>query len=223
MDKAKHQERQLVRSESLHKHISGNLNFDWPDLAILFCAVVIASVGLAEENSPIIVGSMLISPLMSPLLGVGYGITRREFTMIKQGALLLGLQLMISLVASTGYFLVMQNATVNEAILSRTNITVGVAIVAFFGGLAAIIGSAKKDSGNILPGVAIAASLMPPLATVGFGLANASWDIALHAGELFFLNVGMIILGAALGTLPIVNRQRAEKRNDNHKWKSKGK
>lgn len=223
MDKAKHQERQLVRSQKLHEHIADNLTFDWPDFAILFCAVVIASVGLAEENSPIIVGSMLISPLMSPLLGIGYGASRREWLMVKQGALLLGGQLVISLTASTGYFFIMSGEMVNEAILSRTSITIGVAVVAFFGGLAAIIGSAKKDSGNILPGVAIAASLMPPLATVGFGLANASWDIALHAGELFLLNVCLIVLGAAIGTLPIMERQKAERRQDNRKWKSKGK
>lgn len=207
-----HQNKQFIRANSLKKHILDNLVLDWSDFMILFCAIVIASVGLAEENSPIIVGSMLISPLMDPLLGIGYGGVLRNKKLFLKGCLLLFLQIVVAIIASTIYFLLAPDATVNQAILDRTSLSIGIAIVAFFGGLAAIIGSAKKDSGNILPGVAIAASLMPPLATIGFGIATQSSAIFSGSLILFLANVCLIILGAGLGTIPIALTQKAERK-----------
>ncbi|NVY96331.1 DUF389 domain-containing protein [Lactobacillus sp. DCY120] len=196
---------QFLHASALKKHVVDNLTLDWSDFTILFCAIVIASVGLGEENSPIIVGSMLISPLMDPLLGLGYGLAIKNRTLFQKGLLILFLQIVLSIGTATIYFLIIDNSAANKALLARTNLSLGIAIVALFGGLAAIIGSAKKDSGNILPGVAIAASLMPPLVTIGFGIARKSWPIFQGAWILFLMNISLIILGAAVGTFALIH------------------
>lgn len=207
------EDRQFVRQESLKKHIGDNLIIDWSDFVILFCSVIIASIGLEKENVPIIVGSMLISPLMDPLLGIGYGGLLRKKDLFNQGCKLLFLQIGVAICASTAYFCITINPQVNQAIIDRTSLSIGVALVAFFGGVAAIIGSAKKDSGNILPGVSIAAALMPPLATIGFGIATLSWDIFIGSLSLFLLNIFLIILGSAIASIPIMHTQSKEKIN----------
>lgn len=200
-------DRQFIRSETLKTHISNSLSRDWSDYAILFCAIIISSVGLAENNLPIIVGSMLISPLMSPLLGISYGGVAKHKNILRKSIKLLIFQIFVGMVGSTIYFLASPHLNINQAILNRTQITLGVGVVALFGGVAAMIGSARRDPGNILPGVAIAASLMPPLATVGFGIATLNFDIFYGALLMFLTNVLLIILGASLGAIPIIYTQ----------------
>ncbi len=159
---------------------------------ILVCAAVIASIGLDLNSAAVIIGAMLISPLMSPILGIGLaiGINDRE-TLWKSCQ-----NFLIATIASIGtsclYFYITPFGDATPEILARTNPTLLDVGVALFGGIAGIVAGSHKDKTNALPGVAIATALMPPLCTVGFGLATGNWDIWTDALYLFFINAVII-------------------------------
>ncbi len=159
---------------------------------ILICAAVIASIGLDLNSAAVIIGAMLISPLMSPILGIGLaiGINDRE-TLWKSCQ-----NFFIATIASIGtsclYFYLTPFGYATPEILARTNPTLLDVGVALFGGIAGIVAGSHKDKTNALPGVAIATALMPPLCTVGFGLATSNWDIWTDALYLFFINAVII-------------------------------
>jgi uncharacterized hydrophobic protein (TIGR00271 family) len=157
---------------------------------LLMCSIMIASLGLDMNSPAIIIGAMLISPLMSPILGIGLavGITDKETLYISLRHF--GVSIAIALITSFLYFLInpLGQLEATEEIISRTEPTPLDAMVAIFGGIAGIISSSRKDSSNAIPGVAIATALMPPLCVAGYGLARAEYTIFLNAFYLFFLN-----------------------------------
>ncbi len=155
---------------------------------LLMCSIVIASLGLDLNSPAVIIGAMLISPLMSPILGVGLGIAVND----KEGAFIslqhFTVAILIALFASTLYFLITPFGELTPEIEARTAPTLLDGLVAVFGGVAGIISVSRKDKSSAIPGVAIATALMPPLCVTGYGLANANWQVALNSFYLFFLN-----------------------------------
>ena len=179
--------------------IRSNIPFRGPNVYILFVAIIIASVGLNVNSIPVIIGAMLISPLMGPItgLGLGLGTNDRELVLfsIKNLLVMVG----ISLLAATLYFILTPLEIENPTeLLARTRPTIYDVFIALFGGLAGVLETARKEKGTVISGVAIATALMPPLCTVGYGIANLSWQYTIGALFLFSINCIFIAMAAYL-------------------------
>ena len=169
------------------------------NLVILTCAIFIASIGLNMNSTATIIGAMLISPLMSPLLAIGTGIATYQTDLMKKGAFSLLAEVAISLAASTTYFFLSPLTFPSQEILARTSPTIWDVLIAFFGGIAGIIGATKRGANNIVPGVAIATALMPPLCAAGYGLGTSHLHFFVGAFYLFTINAIFIMLTAFAG------------------------
>lgn len=194
-------EDQLLRSDIIDRNVRRSLNLSWINFAVLFCAVIIACVGLNMDSVAVIIGAMLISPIMDPIIGMGYGVAVRDSSMLKKAVVVFLIEIVVGLIAATIYFALSPIKDASEQLLARTQPAIWDVLIAFFGGFAGIIGSAKKEPGNILPGVAIATALIPPLSTVGYGLSQFNWSIVFSAGYLFLINSFFIALATMIGTL----------------------
>ena len=181
------------------ENIRKNIPFRGPNVYILFVAIIIASVGLNVNSIPVIIGAMLISPLMGPItgLGLGLGTNDRELVLfsIKNLLVMVG----TSLLAATMYFMLTPLEIDNPTeLLARTRPTIYDVFIALFGGLAGVLETARKEKGTVISGVAIATALMPPLCTVGYGIANLSWQYTVGALFLFSINCIFIAMAAYL-------------------------
>ena len=188
-----------VDSPAASENIRKNIPFRGPNVYILFVAIIIASVGLNINSIPVIIGAMLISPLMGPItgLGLGLGTNDRELVLfsIKNLLVMVG----ISLLAATLYFILTPLEIDNPTeLLARTRPTIYDVFIALFGGLAGVLETARKEKGTVISGVAIATALMPPLCTVGYGIANLSWQYTIGALFLFSINCIFIAMAAYL-------------------------
>jgi uncharacterized hydrophobic protein (TIGR00271 family) len=161
---------------------------------MLMCSIVIASIGLSQNSQAVIIGAMLISPLMSPILGVGLGVAINDHDTLFKSLQHLGLAILITLVTSTIYFAVTPFGGITDEISARTEPTFLDIFIAIFGGIAGIVSIARKDISTTLPGVAIATALMPPLCVTGYGIANGEWNVAATSFYLFFLNTFFVAL-----------------------------
>ena len=169
------------------------------NMVVMMCAILIASVGLNTNSVAVIIGAMLISPLMGSILAIAYGTAIASTTVIERHTLGFVMQILISLMTSTIYFLSSPVKDVTSELAARTEPSAFAVIVAFAGGIAGIIGSTRKDKvTNVIPGVAIATAIMPPLCTCGFAIANGKWDMFLKAAYLFIINAYFIFLAAEL-------------------------
>ncbi|MHC3376547.1 TIGR00341 family protein [Ligilactobacillus equi] len=177
------------------------------DFVILTCAIGIASVGLNMNSVATIIGAMLISPLMGPILGLGVGLAASHRQLFFKAALALIIEVTISLLASTLYFKLTPITVGGSEILNRTAPTLWDVLIAVFGGTAGVIGATKKQANNIVPGVAIATALMPPLCTAGYGLAQGNLTYFGGALYLFLINSFFIMLTAWLG-IKFIYRQK---------------
>ncbi len=196
--------------DEIHENILDGINIGGANFIILICAIIIASVGLNMNATAVIIGAMLISPLMGPILGIGYGVGTYNAKLIKKSLAILGLEIFISMVTSTIYFSLSPISSAGSEILSRTTPNIWDVIIAFTGGIAGIVGITRNKTGNVIPGVAIATALMPPLCTSGYGLASRNMDIFLGAGYLFFINAFFIALSTLIG----VKLMKIPKRNN---------
>lgn len=169
------------------------------NLCVLICAMVIASVGLNVSSTAVIIGAMLISPIMGSILASAYGNVSADYRMLRNYLVGFGIQVAISISAATIYFLFSPVKEPTVELLARTSPTFFDVLIAFFGGIAGIIGQTRLDKTNtVIPGVAIATALMPPLCTCGFSIANGRWDMLLGAGYLFIINAYFIFLAACI-------------------------
>lgn len=166
---------------------------------ILIFAIFVASIGLNVNSTAVIIGAMLISPLMGPIMGVGLGIAVYDFDLVKRALFNLGIATLISLVVSALYFSVSPLQEAQSELLARTTPNVWDVLIAFFGGLAGIVGVTRKDKSNVIPGVAIATALMPPVCTAGFGIATRQWSFVGGALYLYTINCVFIGLATAIG------------------------
>ncbi len=181
-------------SENIHNNLTSGVKLKGSPLVILFCAIIIASVGLNTNSTAVIIGAMLISPLMNPILAMGYSISTYDGKLFKTALGTFLTLFSIALATSTVYFMLTPITTATSEILARTEPGIFDFIIAFVGGTAGIVGVSRKEKSNVIPGVAIATALMPPLCTVGYGFASGQPDIAQGAFYLFSINVFFIIL-----------------------------
>ena len=169
------------------------------NMCVLVCAMVIASVGLNTGSTAVILGAMLISPLMGSILAAAYAVSSADYSLLRKHLIGFIMQIIISVAASTVYFLLSPVKEPTSELMARTSPSLFDVLIAFFGGLAGIIGQTRKDKvTNIIPGVAIATALMPPLCTCGYSIANGSWKMLAGAAYLFIINTYFIGLSACL-------------------------
>ena len=184
-----------IDTDSATKSIRSNVSFRGPNVWILAFSIIIASVGLNVNSTAVIIGAMLISPLMGPIIGIGLGLGVNDTKLIKVGLKNLIVMVSISLIASTLYFLLTPLKLANPTeLLARTNPTIYDVIIALFGGAAGLLEISRKDKGTVLSGVAIATALIPPLCTAGYGLASGTFKYFLGALMLFIINGVFIII-----------------------------
>jgi uncharacterized hydrophobic protein (TIGR00271 family) len=187
-----------------YKQSIGNIKtevaFKGFNIWILICSILVCSLGLNMNSTAVVIGAMLISPLMGPIVGLGLGIGIYDSKLIFRALKNLGVAAGISILTAFVFFRITPTEVVPE-ILARTKPTVLDLFVAFFGGVAGILAASRCISTNVVPGVAIATALMPPLCTAGFGLASGNWDYFAGAFYLFLMNTIMISVAALLVTL----------------------
>jgi uncharacterized hydrophobic protein (TIGR00271 family) len=184
--------------------IRDNAQVGGTNLWVLICAIVIASVGLNVNSTAVIIGAMLISPLMGPIIALGYGAGIDDHGLMRLALRNLATFVVISLLASTSYFLVTPLGEAHSELLARTSPSIWDVAIAFFGGAAGMIGLTRRGQGTLIPGVAIATALMPPLCTTGYGLATGQPAFFLGAFFLFLINCVFI----GLATLAITRMLR---------------
>jgi uncharacterized hydrophobic protein (TIGR00271 family) len=168
------------------------------NLWVLILAIFIASIGLNVNSTAVIIGAMLISPLMGPIMGVGYGVGISDFALVRTSLKNLGIATLLALITSTAYFAISPLTTAHSELLARTSPSIWDVLIALLGGLAGIVATTRKEKAIVIPGVAIATALMPPLCTAGFGLATGNWPFFFGAFYLFTINSVLIALSAAL-------------------------
>ncbi len=182
--------------EKIHESIVRDTVFKGTNLWILVFAIIVASVGLNMNSTAVIIGAMLISPLMGPINGMGYSIATYNFLLFKQSVRNFSFAVIAALLASTLYFVVSPIATAHSELLARTSPTIYDVLIALFGGLAGVVAISSKQKGNVIPGVAIATALMPPLCTAGYGLATGQMSFFFGAMYLFTINTVFIALSS---------------------------
>lgn len=169
------------------------------NMCVLICAILIASVGLDTGSVAVIIGAMLISPLMGSILAMAYSVAAADSSRFRRHLYGFILQVGISIVVSMVYFLLSPIADASTEILKRTQPSFYDVIIATAGGFAGIIGSTRKDKvTNIIPGVAIATALMPPVCVCGYSIAHMKWQMLAGAGYLFIVNCYFIFMSAVL-------------------------
>jgi uncharacterized hydrophobic protein (TIGR00271 family) len=168
------------------------------NLWILMFAIIVASVGLNMNSTAVVIGAMLISPLMGPIIGLGLGVGIYDFQLIKKAFRSLAAAVIISVLASAAYFALSPINDAQSELLSRTTPTIWDVLISFFGGLAGIVAITRKDKSNAIPGVAIATALMPPLCTAGYAIATLNFTYFLGAFYLFFINSVFISISSML-------------------------
>lgn len=184
--------------EIINESIEKAVVFRGTNLWILIFAVFIASVGLNMNSTAVIIGAMLISPLMGPINGIGYSIATYDFQLLRKSMINYAFAFFGALFAATLYFLITPIHTEHSELLARTSPTIYDVFIALFGGLAGIVAISSKNKGNVIPGVAIATALMPPLCTAGYGIATLKWDFFFGALYLFLINSVFIALSSML-------------------------
>ena len=178
--------------------ISKNVEFKGSNLWSLIFAIFIASIGLNVNSTAVIIGAMLVSPLMGPIMGVGLGLGINDIELIRRALKNLLIAVIISVGVSAFYFFVTPLHEAQSELLARTTPSIWDVFIAFLGGLAGIVGGTRKEKSNVIPGVAIATALMPPLCTAGFGIAIGNWYYVLGAFYLFFINSVFICISSYL-------------------------
>lgn len=178
--------------------IKKNSDFVGANLWALIFAIFIASIGLNVNSTAVIIGAMLISPLMGPIMGIGFGIGTNDFELVKKGLRNLLIATLISIVVSTIYFWLTPLHEAQSELLARTTPSIWDVFIAFFGGLAGIVAATRKEKSNVIPGVAIATALMPPLCTAGYSLASGNLYYFFGAIYLYFINSVFICISTYL-------------------------
>ena len=175
------------------------VEFRGTNLWVLICATFIASLGLNVNSTAVIIGAMLISPLMGPIMGIGLSIGINDFQLLKKSLRNFLWMFVVSIITSTVYFLISPYSSAQSELLARTSPTTYDVLIAFFGGVAGMLAQTRRDrTGTVISGVAIATALMPPLCTAGFGIASGEIMYVLGAFYLFIINTVFIALASYL-------------------------
>ena len=183
------------KKEKVIEDILSNISFRGSNLWVLACAILIASIGLNVNSTAVIIGAMLISPLMGPIVGAGFALATYDFELLKKTGRSLFIATVVSLIVSFIYFYISPFKDVQSELLARTSPTIYDVLIAFVGGLVGAISLTREDKGNPIPGVAIATALMPPLCTAGFGLATG--NISYFLGAFYLYSINCFFIGIA--------------------------
>ena len=179
--------------------ISSGVTFRGTNLWVLIFAILIASLGLNVNSTAVIIGAMLISPLMGPIIGMGLAIGIGDLPLLKNSIKNYLIATVISVLTAMLYFSISPLTEAQSELLARTSPTLYDVLIALFGGAAGILALSTRGKGNVIPGVAIATALMPPLCTAGYGLAMGEWSFFFGAFYLFFINTVFIALSTYIG------------------------
>lgn len=202
--------------------IKNDISFKGHKAWILIASVFIASIGLNTNSTAVVVGAMLISPLMGPILGIGLSISINDWSTLKQSIRNITIATTLSIITSYIYFKISPLSETSSELLSRTVPTLLDVFIAFFGGVAGILAGSRGEKTNVVPGVAIATALMPPLCTAGYGLATLQWEMFFGAFYLYLLNSVFIALATLLVVkflrFPIVKYVNLKRRKSIHKY-----
>ncbi|SHG04153.1 uncharacterized hydrophobic domain-containing protein [Salegentibacter echinorum] len=203
--------------ESTIEAVKKDISFKGHNAWILIFSVFVASVGLNVSSTAVVIGAMLISPLMGPIVGIGMSIAINDVLTLRKSFINLGVMVGLSVLTAYIYFLVSPVKEETPELLARTYPTILDVLVAIFGGLALIVAKTKKGTiASVILGVAIATALMPPLCTVGYGLAIGNWSYAGGALYLFSINTVFIALSTFVVTkilgFPLVKYVNSKKR-----------
>lgn len=200
--------------EKVWEDVIKNISFKGANLWILACAILIASIGLNVNSTAVIIGAMLISPLMGPIVGSGFALATYDVNLLKRSIKNLLIATAVGFMVSAAYFYISPFKDVQSELLARTSPTIYDVLIAFFGGIVGAVSITRKDKGNPIPGVAIATALMPPLCTAGFGLATM--NLKFVAGALYLYSINCFFIGIAtfmvlkfLKYRPIVTKDEA--------------
>ena len=204
--------------DEIHERIVSGGKVRGTNLCIMIFAIFIASIGLNMNSTAVIIGAMLISPLMGTIMAIGYGIATGDIDETEDSIIGLIFQVIVCLITSAIYFTISPITTASPELLARTTPTILDVLIAVFGGFAGIIGFTRKEKSNVIPGVAIATALMPPLCTAGYGIAIKSFKYFAGALYLFIINTYFICLATIIGLLIMKVPQKTE-RNDERKKK----
>ena len=205
LDLRKDKDNELATVDSIRKGVE----FKGANLWILIFAIFMASLGLNVNSTAVIIGAMLISPLMGPIMGVGLSVGLNDFELMKRSLKSFLITTAFSVTTATIFFLLAPIAGSQSELLARTSPTIYDVFIALFGGLAGVVALSTKEKGNVIPGVAIATALMPPLCTAGYGLASGNLIYFLGAFYLYFINSVFISLATFLG-VRVMHFQRKE-------------
>ena len=185
--------------EETISQISSGVVFHGSNLWVLIFAIFIASLGLNVNSTAVIIGAMLISPLMGPIIGMGLAVGISDLRLLKRSIKNYLVATVISVLTATVYFTITPLTEAQSELLARTSPTLYDVLIALCGGAAGIIALSTKGKGNVIPGVAIATALMPPLCTAGYGLAVGNFSYFFGAFYLFFINTVFIALATFAG------------------------
>ena len=193
------------------------------NMCVLVCAMLIASIGLNMGSTAVIIGAMLISPLMGSILAAAYANVSNDYPLFRNHMAGFAIQILISVAAAAFFFFLSPVKDPTAELIARTGPTFYDVLIAFVGGLAGIIGQTREDKTNtVIPGVAIATALMPPLCTCGYSIAKGRWDMLLGAGYLFIINSYFIFLSASI-ILSVLKIPKVKKLTPKewkiHRWK----
>lgn len=189
---------QLEDPNSIYNQISEGVNFKGTNLWILMCSTLVCSVGLNMNSTAVVIGAMLISPLLGPINGIDYSIAVYDIKLFKKSLNNFLFAIITAFLSATLYFIITPISTAQTELLARTSPTIYDVLIALFGGTAGIIAMSTKTKGTVIPGVAIATALMPPLCTAGYGLATLQVSFLFGALYLFTINAVFIALAALL-------------------------
>lgn len=181
------------------EQISDGVTFRGANLWVLIFAIFIACLGLNLNSTAVIIGAMLISPLMGPIIGMGLAVGRADLELLKRSLTNYGVSTVISVLTAALYFQLTPLTEAQSELLARTSPTLYDVLIALFGGAAGILALSTGGKGNVIPGVAIATALMPPLCTAGYGLAMGEWSFFFGAFYLYFINTVFIALATYVG------------------------
>ena len=205
LDLRKDKDNELATVDSIRKGVE----FKGANLWILIFAIFMASLGLNVNSTAVIIGAMLISPLMGPIMGVGLSVGLNDFELMKRSLKSFLITTAFSVTTATIFFLFTPIAEAQSELLARTSPTIYDVFIALFGGLAGVVALSTKEKGNVIPGVAIATALMPPLCTAGYGLASGNLIYFFGAFYLYFINSVFISLATFIG-VRLMHFQRKE-------------
>lgn len=180
--------------EKVLQNVRNSISFSGSNFWILACAIIIASVGLNVNSTAVVIGAMLISPLMGPIVGAGFALGMYDFTLLRKSLKNLLISTLVGLLVSFLYFLLTPFKEAQSEILARTAPNIYDVLIAFFGGLVGVIAVTRVEKGNPIPGVAIATALMPPLCTAGYGLATGNFSYFGGAMFLYIINCVFICI-----------------------------